>query len=181
MAKSLGMFVAYNGMKSYAVSPMEFSTIAQEANNYGTDMICLVDSAGGLFPNDVEQYFKQTQDVTDIKIGFHGHDNLSLVMANTLKAIECGAYMVDTSIQGMGRSAGNARTEVLFAILKQKGLFPNIDLNRLIDIGQNFINPLIKNKGADPLAIISGYAMFHSSLHLRLVNMQKIIILTLET
>lgn len=163
LAKSLGMFVAYNGMKSYAVSPKEFSTIAQEANNYGTDMICLVDSAGGLFPNDVEQYFKQTQDVTDIKIGFHGHDNLSLVMANTLKAIECGAYMVDTSIQGMGRSAGNARTEVLFAILKQKGLFPNIDLNRLIDIGQNFINPLIKNKGADPLAIISGYAMFHSS------------------
>jgi hypothetical protein len=63
----------------------------------------------------------------------------------------------------MGRSAGNARTEVLFAILKQKGLFSNIDLNRLIDIGQKFINPLIKNKGADPLAIISGYAMFHSS------------------
>ena len=157
------MFVAYNGMKSYAVSPKSFASIATEANACGVDMICLVDSAGGLFPNDVEQYFKHTQDVTDIKIGFHGHDNLSLVMANTLKAIECGAYMVDTSIQGMGRSAGNARTEVLFAILKQKGLFQNIDLNRLIDIGQNFINPLIKNKGADPLAIISGYAMFHSS------------------
>ena len=163
LAKSLGMFVAYNGMKSYAVSPKSFASIATEANACGVDMICLVDSAGGLFPNDVEQYFKHTQDVTDIKIGFHGHDNLSLVMANTLKAIECGAYMVDTSIQGMGRSAGNARTEVLFAILKQKGLFQNIDLNRLIDIGQNFINPLIKNKGADPLAIISGYAMFHSS------------------
>lgn len=162
-AKSLGLFVAYNGMKSYAVSPNEFANIAKEANTCGTDMVCLVDSAGGLFPNDVEQYFKQTQEKTDIKIGFHGHDNLSLVMANTLKAIECGAYMIDTSIQGMGRSAGNARTEVLFAILKQKGLFKEVDLNRLIDIGQNFINPLIKNKGADPLAIISGYAMFHSS------------------
>jgi len=163
LAKSLGMFVAYNGMKSYAASPKEFAQVAVQAKKYGTDMICLVDSAGGLFPEDVEQYFKQTQDATDIKIGFHGHDNLSLVMANTLKAIEMGAFMVDTSIQGMGRSAGNAKTEVLFAILKQKGLFQNVDLNRLIDIGQNIINPLIKNKGADPLAIISGYAMFHSS------------------
>jgi 4-hydroxy-2-oxovalerate aldolase len=163
LAKSLGMFVAYNGMKSYAATPEEFAAIAKRAQQCGTDMICLVDSAGGLFPEHVEHYFRRTQDATDIRIGFHGHDNLSLAMANTLKAIECGAYMVDTSLQGMGRSAGNAKTEVLLAILKQKGMFPETDLNRLIDIGQNIINPLIKNKGADPLAIISGYAMFHSS------------------
>jgi len=126
-------------------------------------MICLVDSAGGFYPDDVEAYFKHTKDTTDLPMGFHGHDNLSLVMANTLKAIECGATMVDSSIQGMGRSAGNAITEVLVAILKQKGIIKNIDLNALIDIGQNIIQPLLTNKGMDPLAIISGYARFHSS------------------
>lgn len=169
-AKSLGMFVAYNGMKSYAVKPEEFARAALGAQKAGADMVCLVDSAGGFYPSDVEAYFKACQDLSDIKIGYHGHDNLSLVMANTLKAIECGAFMVDTSVQGMGRSAGNAITEVLIAILKQKGAADKVDLNALIDLGQNVISPMIFSQGSDPLAIVSGYARFHSSFTSKVQN-----------
>ena len=106
---------------------------------------------------------KATQQETDICLGFHGHDNLCLAMANTLKAIECGATIVDSSLQGMGRSAGNTITEVLFAILKQKSLFPNVNLKEIMDLGDQVIHPLIKNKTLDSMAITSGYARFHSS------------------
>jgi 4-hydroxy 2-oxovalerate aldolase len=162
-AKEKGMIVTYNAMKSYAVSPTQFAKSAKQMSDWGVDIMYLVDSAGGLLPNDVEDYFKATQQETDIAIGFHGHDNLCLAMANTLKAIECGATIVDSSLQGMGRSAGNAITEVLFAILKQKSLFPNVNLKEIMDLGDRVINPLIKNKTLDSMAITSGYARFHSS------------------
>lgn len=162
-AKEHGMIVTYNAMKSYAVSPLQFAKSAKQMSDWGVDIMYLVDSAGGLLPNDVEEYFKATKQETGIALGFHGHDNLCLAMANTLKAIECGATIVDSSLQGMGRSAGNAITEVLFAILKQKSLFPNVNLKEIMDLGDRVINPLIKNKTLDSMAITSGYARFHSS------------------
>jgi len=162
-AKEHGMIVTYNAMKSYAVSPLDFAKSAKKMCDWGVDIMYLVDSAGGLLPNDVEDYFKATQQETDISLGFHGHDNLCLSMANTLKAIECGATIVDSSLQGMGRSAGNTITEVLFAILKKKSLFPQVNLKEIMDLGDLVINPLIKNKTLDSMAITSGYARFHSS------------------
>jgi 4-hydroxy-2-oxovalerate aldolase len=163
LAKELGFIVSYNAMKSYAISPGEFGRKAALARSWGADIFYLVDSAGGMYPDDVSEYLKAAQNESDIALGFHGHDNLSLVMANTLRAIECGAVLVDSSLQGMGRSAGNAITEVLVAILKQRGHLPGIDLKGTMDIGQGLILPLLRQRGMDPMAITAGYARFHSS------------------
>lgn len=163
LAKELGYIVTYNGMKSYAVSPKKFAETAKEIRKFGADIIYLVDSAGGLLPDDIKNYFTAVKYESDIELGFHGHDNLSLAMANTLVAIECGAKIVDTSLQGLGRSAGNAITEVFVAIMKRKGYFKDINLNNLLDLGYNLIQPLLKTKGVDPLTLTSGYARFHSS------------------
>jgi 4-hydroxy-2-oxovalerate aldolase len=163
LAKELGFIVSYNAMKSYAISPAEFGRKAALARSWGADIFYLVDSAGGMYPDDVSEYLKAAQSESDIALGFHGHDNLSLVMANTLRAIECGAVLVDSSLQGMGRSAGNAITEVLVAILKQRGHLPGIDLKGTMDIGQGLILPLLRQRGMDPMAITAGYARFHSS------------------
>jgi hypothetical protein len=96
-------------------------------------------------------------------LGYHGHDNLSLAMANTLRAIEEGAVLVDSSLQGMGRSAGNAITEVLVAILQKRGLLGHIDLKAAMDVGQGLIQPLLGKRGIDPMAVTSGLAKFHSA------------------
>lgn len=162
-AKELGMLVSYNAMKSYAVTPAEFGRAATLVQSWGSDLICLVDSAGGMIPDDVSAYFKAVRDVSDITLGFHGHDNLSLGTANSLRAVEMGAALVDSSLQGMGRSAGNAATERLIAILKKRGRLPHIDLMSTMDVGSGLIRPLMQNRGYDPLAITSGYACFHSS------------------
>ena len=84
-------------------------------------------------------------------------------MANTLRAIEEGAVLVDSSLQGMGRSAGNTVTEVLVAILQRRGSMPHIDLKAAMDVGQGLIQPLLGKRGVDPMAVTGGLAKFHSS------------------
>ncbi len=155
--------VSYNAMKSYAVSPTEFARCAAKVHEWGADIACLVDSAGGMYPDDIKAYLQAARSESDVRLGFHGHDNLSLAMANTLCAVECGAAFIDSSLQGMGRSAGNTVTEVLVAILKKRGFLPDIDLNAVMDIGQGLIQPLLRRSGVDPMAVTAGYARFHSS------------------
>jgi len=123
----------------------------------------LVDSAGGLFPRDIEAYFKSSRDACDVALGYHGHNNLGLANANTLRAVEMGAILVDTSLKGMGRSAGNAVTEMMVMILKKMGVNLDIDEYKTMDIAEKYIDPLLHDVKHTPISITGGYADFHSS------------------
>ena len=164
LAKELGFIVSYNAMKSYAASPAEFGKIVARVRSWGADIACLVDSAGSMDPDSVAAYLRAAKAESDSPLGYHGHDNLSLAMANTLRAIEEGAVLVDSSLQGMGRSAGNTVTEVLVAILQRRGSMSHIDLKAAMDVGQGLIQPLLGKRGIDPMAVTGGLAKFHSSL-----------------
>ncbi len=163
-AKKLGMFVSANLMKSYVLPPVELARRAKLSQDYGVDLVCLVDSAGTMMPDDVRAYMTAMRDngVT-VPLGLHCHDNLALGMANVLTAIDCGATRIDSTLQGMGRGGGNPVTEVLLTVLKKRGIDLGIDLNRLMDISDRIIKPLLKDKGWDSINITSGYAGFHSS------------------
>ncbi len=162
-AKKLGMFVAVNFMKSYAMEPERFAEKAKQMQRDGADALYIVDSAGGMLPADVERYVRAVQAVCDISLGFHGHDNLKLAIANTLRAVELGAVIIDTSLQGMGRSAGNAPTEIVVVALRRMGLDLGIDPMELLEIGERYVRPLIRRRGLSSLDIVAGYAQFHSS------------------
>lgn len=163
LGKELGLFVSYNAMKSYAVTAAEFGHVVAQVRSWGADIACLVDSAGSMFPESVSAYLGAARQQSDAPLGFHGHDNLCLVMANTLRALDEGAVLVDSSLQGMGRSAGNAITEVLVAILQQRGRLAHVDAKGAMDIGQGLIQPLLGRRGLDPMAVTGGIASFHSS------------------
>ncbi|MGC2476988.1 MAG: 4-hydroxy-2-oxovalerate aldolase [Candidatus Sulfotelmatobacter sp.] len=163
LAKELGFIVSYNAMKSYAVTPAEFGKVVAQVHSWGADIACLVDSAGSMDPDSVAAYLRAAKAESSSPLGYHGHDNLSLAMANTLRAIEEGAVLVDSSLQGMGRSAGNTVTEVLVAILQRRGFLSHIDLKAAMDVGQGLIQPLLGKRGIDPMAVTSGLAKFHSS------------------
>lgn len=160
-AKKKGLFVSSNLMKSYIVSPEEFAMRAHMSYKAGADIVYLVDSAGSMLPEDIERYFLTTKEITNVKLGFHGHNNMCLAIANTLKAIDCGAEIVDTTLQGIGRGGGNAPTEVLIAILLKKRLIKTFDLYNLLDFSENIIKPLLKEKGINAATLISGYSMFN--------------------
>lgn len=162
-AKQHGMFVAANYMKSYAMPPLEFAKQVKLSEKYGADMVYIVDSAGGMFADDILTYYQAIRKVSDIPLGFHGHDNLGLAIANSIACADMGIEFIDATLQGLGRSAGNAATETLVAALLKRGYHLPIDLLKLFEIGQTYINMLLAVKGRMPLDIIAGYADFHSS------------------
>lgn len=116
-----------------------------------------------MFPADVRRYYEAIRKVSSIPVGFHGHNNLGLAVSNSLEAADMGAEIVDCSMQGLGRSSGNAATEIMVAALIKKGYKLDIDLLAIMDIGQQYIRPLLGPAGNMPLDIIAGFADFHSS------------------
>jgi len=162
-AKAHGMFVASNFMKSYVLEPKLFAEKVQIAESYGADLVYVVDSAGGMFPHQVAEYYKAVREVTSIPLGFHGHNNLMLGNANSLEAVRVGYDFVDTSLQGLGRSSGNACTEILVCTLEKMGIATGLDYHELLDTAFDLITPLVNSNGRHPIDVISGHADFHSS------------------
>jgi 4-hydroxy-2-oxovalerate aldolase len=164
LCKKNNIETAANLMKSYAVDADEFARVANECYKAGADTVYLVDSAGGMFPEDVTTYLSRAKDINpDISLGFHGHDNLGLAIANTIAAIDCGVDIVDSSIRGMGRSSGNTVTEKLIFVLKRLGFHLSYDVNKLLDLSDKVILEYLSGKPEKSLDLIYGFSQFHSS------------------
>lgn len=163
-AKSQGMMTCANFMKSYAAKPEDLAQASKLAFEMGVDAVYVVDSAGGMLPNEVKLYVEAIlAEKSDAVIGFHGHNNLGLGIGNALAAIEAGASIIDTSLQGFGRSAGNTTTEQMLGCLARMGLEGNIDPIKVMDIGEELIKPMIEKRGLTSIDTVSGMALFHSS------------------
>ena len=162
-AKDRGMFVSANFMKSYTLTPSEFAKKVKLSQGYGADMVYIVDSAGGMFADNIRDYYTAIRDVSDIPVGFHGHDNLGLSISNSIESVKMGIEFIDSSLQGLGRSLGNASTEMLVLALLKLGYDTGIEFLKALEIGQKYIRPLITTKGKMPLDMIAGFADFHSS------------------
>jgi 4-hydroxy 2-oxovalerate aldolase len=81
------------------------------------DAVYLADSLGSMRPERVTQLIRKFATQSPHAIGFHAHDNQGLALANSLAAIEAGASWIDATMAGMGRGAGNAKTEQLLGLL----------------------------------------------------------------
>lgn len=163
LSKRLGLKVFTNYMKAHTVSPEKFAEQACRSEDYGADAVYIVDSAGGMFPEQISEYYEAVRRRSDIAIGFHGHNNLGMAISNSLRAVELGASYVDMSLQGLGRSAGNAAAEILVACLAKRYGYRKVSFLDLIEISQRYIVPLRLNQVIPPLDVVAGYAGFHSS------------------
>lgn len=130
--KSMGFKVAINlmYMSKIANDQNVLSEIGKIKDEI--DFLNLVDSYGGVYPEQVEDIFRFCKGITDIPLGFHGHNNMELAFANTLTAIKVGCEIVDSTITGMGRGAGNLRTELFLTWLANKN-HVSVDFNELAD------------------------------------------------
>lgn len=165
LARELGLMVAVNLMKSYAVKSYEFSRIVQEIDSWQlADAIYLVDSAGCMMPHEVDEYIDRTKQKTKTELGFHGHNNLSMGIANSVQAIRSGATFVDTCVRGMGRSAGNAQTEIMIWMMSKMGIDMGVDLYELYRFADEVVVPTMNRpQGLSGEEIHIGVSKFHSS------------------
>lgn len=102
------------------------------------DYFYMVDSYGGVYPNDITDLINIVKSNTNVPLGFHGHNNLELGLINTLTAIDNGVSIVDATITGMGRGAGNLKTELLLTALNTRQQLP-VDFNALSDVVDGFL------------------------------------------
>jgi 4-hydroxy 2-oxovalerate aldolase len=102
------------------------------------DYFYMVDSYGGVYPQDVKDTIQLVRSyIPDVPLGFHGHNNMELALINTLTAIEEGCKMVDATVTGMGRGAGNVKTELLLTALNAQGKL-EVDFNSLSKVVAGF-------------------------------------------
>lgn len=162
-ARTRGLYVYANFMKSYASSTDAFSENVRAAADYGAQTVYVVDSAGSMLTEDIRRYVEAAWSRSDIHLGFHGHNNLGMGVANSLMAAELGVAVVDTSLQGFGRGAGNTPTEQFICALRRRGLETQMDAIEVMDVGEHYITPLIVGRGLSSIDVVSGLAQFHSS------------------
>jgi len=105
----------------------------------------IVDTFGSMYGSDVEHFIDIVSSVLDdsIWLGFHAHNNLMLADANVQlfvnKCVGSRKIIVDSSLYGCGRSAGNAHTELLAHFLNNK-LYAQYDINELLDLIDSVIS-----------------------------------------
>ena len=127
--KSCGVKARTSLMKAYALEPAELASEARALEEYGADAVTIMDSAGYMMPDDAARYVEVVAGEVSIPVGFHGHNNLGLSVANGLAAWRAGAASIDCGVMGMARSVGNIPTEVFIAVLQRLGEGTEYDLH----------------------------------------------------
>jgi 4-hydroxy-2-oxovalerate/4-hydroxy-2-oxohexanoate aldolase len=153
-------------MMAHMISPEELLVQAKLMESYGAQCVYCTDSSGYMLPSDVKEKIGllRSELRPETEIGFHGHENLSLSVANSLAAFEAGANRIDGSAAGLGAGAGNTPLEVLVAVLDRMNVSTGIDLYGVMDVAQDVVYPNMDSPiRVDRDALTLGYAGVYSS------------------
>lgn len=175
LARKLGLDTVGFLMMAHMKSPEELLAQARLMESYGANCVYCTDSAGHMLPDDVAARIGALRDGLDsgTEIGFHGHHNLALGIANSLAAIEAGASRIDGSAAGLGAGAGNTPLEVFNAVLDRMGVDTGVDVFKLMDVAEDLVTPMMDQPlRVDRDSLIMGYAGVYSSflLHAKRVG-----------
>ena len=166
LSQQMGLDTVGFLMMAHMVTPEQLLEQGKLMESYGANCIYCTDSAGYMLPDDVTERIAllRSELNQDTQIGFHGHHNLAMGVANSLAALEAGADRIDGSAAGLGAGAGNTPLEVMAAVLDRMGATTGIDIFKLMDAAEEQVIPIMDEPvrlGRD--ALVLGYAGAYSS------------------
>ena len=165
-ARKLGMDTTGFLMMAHLNHPKGLAEQGKLMESYGAQTVYITDSAGYMLPRDVTDRVSALRDVLkpETEIGFHGHHNLGMGIANSVAAVEAGATRIDASVGGLGAGAGNTPLEVFVAVCDRMGIATGCDLFKLMDTMQDVIFPMMDHiVRVDRASLTLGYAGVYST------------------
>ncbi|MCK9515439.1 MAG: 4-hydroxy-2-oxovalerate aldolase [Ottowia sp.] len=153
-------------MMSHMNTPEGLVGQARLMEGYGANCIYVTDSAGHMLPGEVREKIARVRDAIKpgTELGFHGHHNLAMGVANSIAAIEAGANRIDAAGAGLGAGAGNTPMEVLVAVLDLMGVETGVDVFRIQDVAEDLVVPIMDFPiRIDRDALTLGYAGVYGS------------------
>jgi 4-hydroxy 2-oxovalerate aldolase len=165
-ARGLGMETVGFLMLSHRATPEKLAQQARIMVDAGAECVYVVDSAGALVLQDAQARITALVDEigTQAQVGFHGHQNLSLGIANSVLAYQSGAKQIDGALCALGAGAGNSPTEVLAAVFDRLGVATGVDPQAAAAAAEDVVKPYIPRvPWMDRASIVQGYAGVYSS------------------
>ncbi|MET7335366.1 4-hydroxy-2-oxovalerate aldolase [Nonomuraea sp. NPDC005650] len=165
-ARELDMETVGFLMMAHRTSPEELAKQARIMVDAGCQCVYVTDSAGALLMDEAKARFEAlvAEVGEEAWVGYHGHQNLGLGIANSVLAYECGVRSIDGSLCALGAGAGNSPTEVLAAVFDRLGVGTGLDVAALVDAAEEVVRPyLTRWPKMDRNAIVQGWAGVYSS------------------
>ena len=166
MARKMGMDTVGFLMMAHMNSAEGLVKQAKLMESYGANCIYITDSAGYMLPDDVKERLSAVRQALkpETELGFHGHHNLAMGIANSLAAVEVGANRIDAAAAGLGAGAGNTPMEVLVAVCARMGIETGVNVFKIQDVAEDLVVPLMDFPiRIDRDALTLGYAGVYGS------------------
>lgn len=166
MARKLEMDTVGFLMMAHMASPSQLLEQAKLMESYGANCIYATDSAGYMLPEDVKARISVLREALkpETEIGFHGHHNLAMGIANSIAAVQAGATRIDAAAAGLGAGAGNTPMEVFVAVCQRMGIDTGVDVFKISDVAEDLVVPMMDHPiRIDRDALTLGYAGVYSS------------------
>ena len=165
-ARKLNMDTVGFLMMAHMNTPEGLVSQAKLMEGYGANCIYVTDSAGYMLPEDVTPRIEAVRAALkpETELGFHGHHNLAMGVANSIAAVRAGANRIDAAAAGLGAGAGNTPMEVFVAVCERMGIHTGVDVFKIQDVAEDRVVPIMAHMiPVDRDSRTLGYAGVYSS------------------